>query len=390
MLVIFGAVWSFQQRRWMLPAAAGAAFLIWVYSDHTQSPYVAAKALVVLSPLLLLLAALPLAERLEPDERLRRMPAGWWVIAPILAFVLLGRVADSSARALRISPVGPTSHLVQLRALRSELHGERTLFLGNDDFITWELAGVPVIAPVIGFQIFALPPNKTWSYGGALDIDSVSADTINSVNWVITTRDAAQSALPAQLHLVRTTADFELWRRTGVVAPREILKEGERSGATLDCRTPSGRALIHNGGKAAVRKAPIYTSVPGIIPPGTTRTVRLSLKPGAWDLELQSTVSSRRLKVSWQGRVLRLMPANLDRPGPLWPIGRIVVRRSGPVDISIQAEPGWFSRLVPAEEGAWVGSVVATPVATERIVPLRKACGQFVDWYTTPADSSAG
>jgi hypothetical protein len=380
MLVLFGVVWSLRRGRWMLPAAAVASYLIWVFSAHTQSPYVAAKALVILSPLLLLLAALPLAERSQ------HMPVEWLVIAPILALVLLVRVSDSSARALRISPVGPTSHLVQLRELRQELHGKPTLFLGNDDFIAWELAGVKVWAPVIGFQVLPIPPQKGWSYGWTLDIDSVDVSAINASDWVITTRDAAQSALPPQLHLVRTTSDFELWRRTGVVAPRQILNEGPNPGATLDCRTRAGRALIRNGGKAGVRRPPVTVSVPGVIPPGETITVPLSLSPGAWDLET-SYVSSRQVTVSGLGGVLRRMPANLDRPGPRWPIGRVVVPPSGSLTLTIHAAAGWFTRLTPAEAGAYMQTIVATPVGTERVVPLRTACGRYVDWYTTPARS---
>lgn len=380
-LVIYGVVWSLQQGRWVLPAATGAAGLIWVFSAHTQSPYVAAKALVILSPLLLLLAALPLAERRQ------RMPAGWWVIAPILALVLWGRVADSSARALRFSPVGPTSHLVQLRELRQELHGKPTLFLGNDDFIAWELAGVKVWAPVIGFQVLPIPPQKAWVYGYTLDIDSVDVSAINAADWIITTRDAAQSALPAQLHLVRATADFELWRRTGVVTPRQILNEGPNPGATLDCGIPAMRALVRKGGKAEVRKPPIVTSVPGVIPPGETITVHLSLRPGTWDLET-SYVSSRPVTVSGPGGVLRRLPANLDRPGPRWPIARVVVPKSGSLTLTIHAAAGWFTRLIPAANGAYMNTVAATPVGTERVVPLRAACGRYVDWYTTPARSS--
>jgi hypothetical protein len=380
-LVLFGVVWTLRRGRWMLPAAAAASYLIWVFSAHTQSPYVAAKALVILSPLLLLLAALPLAERSQ------RMPVEWLVIAPILALVLLVRVSDSSARVLRFSPVGPTSHLAQLRELREDLHGETTLFLGNDDFIAWELAGVKVWAPVIGNQVLPILPQKGWTYGWTFDIDSVDVSAINASRWVITTRDAAQSALPPQLHLVRTTSDFELWRRTGVVAPRQILNEGPYPGATLDCRKPSVRALIRNGGKAAVRTPPVVVWVPGVIPPGSTTTVPLSLSPGAWDLET-SYVSSREVTVSGPGGVLRRLPANLDRPGPRWPIARVVVPPSGSITLTIHAAAGWFTKLTPAEAGAYMGAIVATRVGTERVIPLRAACGRYVDWYTTPARSS--
>jgi hypothetical protein len=362
----------------MPPAAAAIAYLIWTYTDHTQSPYIAAKALVILSPLLLLLAALPLAERSQ------RTRGDWWVIAPILAIVLLVRIPASSLEALRFGALGvdPTSHLVQLRELRQELHGEPTLFLGQDTFIRWELVGTPVIAPVIGAQILPIPPQKPWSGGTALDIDSVSADTINSANWVITTRDPAQSALPPQLHLVRATADFELWHRAGVVAPRQILDEGQNPGATLDCRTPAGRALAQGGGQAAVRKPPVSVPVAGVAP-GATVAVRLSLQPGAWDLGMQY-ISRRPLIVSARGKVLRQMPAILSWPGPRWPIGRIVVTKSRSVTLTIHATKGWLYQQI---FGALMVSVVATPVGTEHVVPLRAACGRYVDWYTTGAPS---
>ncbi len=377
-LVLFGIVWTLRRGRWMLPAAAGAAYLIWDYSARTQSPYVAAKALVILSPLLLILAALPLA------ERSKRMPAEWLVIAPILALVLFGRVTTSSLQALRFGAlgVGPTNHLVQLRELRPALRGEPTLFLGSDTFIRWELAGVPVSAPVVGFLAMPVRPEKPWSYGTALDIDSVNTDAINAVNWVITTRDAAQSELPPQLHLVRKTADFELWHRTGVVAPRQILNEGQYPGANLDCKTPAGRALVRGGGKAAVRKPPDSFPV-GNIASGATASVPLSLSPGAWDLELQY-VSRRPLTVSAHGRVLRQISASLDWPGPRWPIGRIVAPPSGSVTVTIHANSGWRGQIF----GATLVSIVATPVGAEHVVPLRKACRRYVDWYTTTPQSS--
>jgi len=374
MLVLYGVVWSLWRGRWMLPAAAVSSYLIWDYFAHTQSPYVTAKALVILSPLLLLLAALPLAERSE------KASVEWWVIAPILALVLLARVPDSSAQALRLGNVGPTSHVVQLRELRQELHGEPTLFFGYDDFIRWELAGVPVTAPVIISQALPLQPQKPYLYGGAFDIDSLSADAINAVDWVITTRDAAQSELPPQLHLVRTTSDFELWHRTGVVATRQILNEGQYPGARLDCRTPAGRALSRSGGKAAVRKPPV-TFPAGDIGAGGTITVRLPLKPGAWDLETPY-FSFRPVTVTGPAGVLRRLPANLDRPGPRYPIGRVVVPPTGSVTLKLHADPGW---LLPVINGVNMVSIVATPVGTEHVVPLRSACGQYVDWYTTPA-----
>jgi hypothetical protein len=108
-LVVVGVFWAFRSQLWLLAAAAGLSMLVWAYSNHTQSPYVAAKALVIASPVLMVLAVLPLVKR-SPTS-----PHWWRLAAPLLAVILLVRVADSSLQALRISQVAPTDHLRELR-----------------------------------------------------------------------------------------------------------------------------------------------------------------------------------------------------------------------------------------------------------------------------------
>jgi hypothetical protein len=377
-LVVWGTVWSIRQGRWVLPLAAGASSLIWVYATKFESPWLSAKALVVISPLLLLLAALPLA------ESTRRAVTGWWAISSLVLLVLVARVADSDVGALRASYVGPTDHLVQLRALRGELHGEPTLFLGNDDFIVWELAGVPVTTGVLNLatdgRLMAQSPEKPWSYGMALDIDSTTAEMMNATKWLITTRDAAQSVLPAQFHLVRSTADFQLWRRNGIVSPRHTLGEGEGPGVVFNCQSDAGRARLRAGGIAEIRKPPVTVPVGGILPGGTI-TVQLPLNPGLWDLGTPYQ-SSHPVIVSGPSGVMRRLPANLDRPGPRWPIGRIKVSRPGGVTLTLHVTRTW---LTPGWPPADIGAIVATPVATAHVVPLRAACGLYVDWYRSLA-----
>src|SRR5262249_42901229 len=79
--------------------------------------------------------------------------------------------------------------------------------------------------------------------------------------------------------------------------------------------------------------------------------------------------------------LLRRLPANLDRPGPRWPIGRVAVPPSGNLTLTLRARKSW---LTPSSDSARDMNIVATPVGTEREVPLRQACGAYVDWYTNP------
>ena len=368
-LALIGVIWCLRRGERALPAAAAACFAIWLFSDRTQSPYVAAKALVILSPLLLFLALWPLLE----NDWSPRAPRFWVLGAPVAAGLLVALGLSSSVAALRTGPVGPREHAEQLRELRPTLGRDPTLFLGNDDFARWELAGVPVAVAVFGGAVLPMRPEKAWAEGQPLDLDSVPVETLNSYRWIIVPRDAAGSEPPAELRLARSTRDYALYERVGTVPERSLLREGDAPGAVLDCRTPAGRALVASAGEAAVRGRPVSTGI-APIPAGGEAVARLDLGAGEWDL-VASYTSPVALDVSGPGLEVTL-PPNLDRPGPRLPIGRVKV--TGPVELRLRAHEGL---LTPPGTAAAPGAITAVPAASARIVPLAEACGQYVDWY---------
>ena len=372
-LAIVGAGWCVRRRQWVIPLAAVLFMLIWAYVDRTQSPYVAAKALVIVSPLLLLLAALPV---MDVDPPGMRSPRWWHVAAPILAVVLVVKVGQSSWHALRISNVAATGHAGELRELRTGLMGQRVLFLGNDEFVPWELAGVRVTMPAVATNV-VLPtrPQKPWAFGRTIDFDSLPSELYNDYDWVITPRDAAGSAPPEGLRLVRRTRTYDLYRRVGTVPTRSVLAEGDAPGAVLRCKTRMGRALLRRGGVALVRRPSVSAALPPIRR-GAAATVSLPLSPGTWDLEMPY-VSTRALEVRAAGKRF-LLPPSLDRPGPRLPVGAITVTRSRSVPVTITVTR---NALTPFYAAAFPGGIFATKRGTQHIVPLRKACGRYVDWF---------
>jgi hypothetical protein len=393
-LVLFGAWRLCRQGRWMLPLSAAGSMVIWRVSMHSQSPYVVAKALVIASPLLLMLAVLPLLEQI-PDRPPR---PGWWRrervggsvrsiysavpgqplsygLATALVAVLFVLVGVSDVRALRASPVGPTGHVDQLREIRPLLGDHRTLFLGNDDFVKWELPGVPVVAPIFGAKERLFRPGKHWEEGEPLDFDAVDAETLDSIVYVITTRDAAGSQPPPQMHLVASAAAYQLWRRVGQVQERSILAEGGEPGAVLDCGSRRGRKIVRAGGVAAVRPAPVV--VPGAaLAPGGTVTLALPLVKGEWTLEASYT-SGLPITVTGSGLDATL-GANLDRLGPRWPFGKLVIGDKETVELTFTVGDTLFAPNLPITN---LASITATPKARERVVPIAQACGRYVDWY---------
>lgn len=125
-----------------------------------------------------------------------------------------------------------------------------------------------------------------------------------------------------------------------------------------------------------MRRPPI--AVPGgAAVAGSGFAVRVDLPVGSWQLEAPYT-SHLPVEVKAPGLSTEL-PANLDRLGPRWPIGRLTVRRRRPFSISFQVED---ILLAPGTATTNVGYVLATPVEdVDRIVPIARACGKYVDWY---------
>jgi hypothetical protein len=374
-LVVWGATWWVRRGDWMLPLAAAMAAIVWLVADRTSSPYAAAKGLVLLAPLVMLVAARPLAER--AGWRPRAVPAWWAIGAPVIAIVLLVKTFGSSWDGLRHSIVGPRTHMLELRELRGFLHGQPVLFLGNDDFIRWELEPSRVYAPFIGAPTDPIRAEKAWDYGEAFDIDSVSPELVNTVRWVILPRDPVGSDLPRQLRLVRATKSYALYRREGRMPFRRLLAEGEGPAAILDCkRDPRARRIARSGGTAAIR--PGGVAVSGLVlGAGGDRVITLPLPAGRWSIVAQYT-SGLPFTVSAPQLPAVRMPANLDRPGPRFLVGRVDLPAPAAVPLRVHVDRHRFASTAPP---AAISAVIATPDRPDRTVPLRKACGKNVDYY---------
>jgi hypothetical protein len=372
-LVLVGAPAWIRRDRWMIPLGTVSAWLIWVYTDRTQSIYVGPKALAVMSPLLLLTALGLFMEGPRLASRFRFSA----VLLPVVALVFVYKISSVSFQALRHAPVGPLAHAKELRHLRHNLSGT-TLFMGVDDFAQWELAGKRVKYLLYDLPQLPMRPQKAWKGGHAVDIDVFPADFLNTFNYVLTPKDAAGSALPPQLRLIAETQNYALYRRGGTIAPRQILNEGEGSAAVLDCRNdPAARRLSHREGTAAIQEGGVAVPVPALFA-GADRTVNLPLpRAGTWDIVMAYS-SALPITISAPGMKTAEMVPNLDRPGPRYPVGTIRTSdaHTVPVRFQVNGHP-LSSTAAPAVPTAFI----AVPRGTEHTVPLRRACGKAVDYY---------
>lgn len=375
LVALGGVAWWLRHDHAAVPLAAGVALGIWFYTNENQSPYVAAKALAILAPLVMLLATRWLVELRAGESWLTATGALRVGVAALLGWAVL----TTSVQALRYAEVGPTAHADDLRRLEPLLGRSRTLFLGWDNFARWELAGTPVDQPFAEEEnpgLVELRPQRGWAPGEPLEFDDISAKSLDGYSFVVGPRDAAAVEPPSNFHLLRAGAYYNVWEREGPTVERQTLARAPERGAVLDCGTPQGRALSRTAGVASIAAPSVTVPIPAASP-GQTATVQITLAPGVWQL---SSPYTSALPVEVVTRGLRTtLPANLDRPGAGWPVGQISVRAREAVSVSFHVRD---PALAPAVANP-LGSLVATPSTPPQTVPLSRACGRYVEWYTT-------
>lgn len=379
----FGALWWILRRDLLVPATVAAAGLIAVYLRYEESPYLTSKGYAVLAPLVMLLAVRALLEPWPTAVRLPAVRIAKGMVAALFCAVAL----YSGYKVLHGAQVGTRAHTEELAEIGERVRGETTLFLGFDDFAAWRLHGVPVALPVRGYHLagsgptFEAVPEKAWAYGSPFDFDSVPAADLDKVRYVVTTRSRNQSTPPPNFRPVASTSSFVVYERRGPSRARRILAEGPSSAALLDCSTPAGRALSGRTGWAAVVTPPIVAHPfrdQRYAKPGDKRKIAIRLPRGRWELSMQY-VAEQDVEIEGLDAPAKL-PATLDRPGPWYRIGEVTQRRPGRRTLTFKVGDAPLPASTHVSELTAVAAVDLD--SPPRLVPLREACGLYVDWYT--------
>jgi hypothetical protein len=202
-LLICGIVRCWRRRESAILAGLGAAVLAYAAARVGGTPYTAAKAIEIASPLVALTILLPLGWRTS------RPLAGGAVgdaATGRLAFALFVLAAGvCSLLALANAPIGPTSYSPALTRLRPLVASGSTLVLASDQllgdqhgapFISWELRGGRV----------------------CIEAESEAGDRPPpGVRFVVTRSEAGQPPYPG-LRVNRVAAPYVLWESTRPVS----------------------------------------------------------------------------------------------------------------------------------------------------------------------------
>jgi hypothetical protein len=171
----YGLAWWFRRREWAVPSALAAAVALYAYAHFGGTPYQAAKATVMASPLAMLIAGRALVSP-EPIVELgairgavgrtRTGASGsflrWQSPVGLGLMVAFGTVAAAcTVLALANGPVGPATYSPALTELRPDLRQGSTLVLASEhlltdehgrDYLVWELRGGRVCVQAEGSE----------------------------------------------------------------------------------------------------------------------------------------------------------------------------------------------------------------------------------------------
>jgi len=397
-LALLAAVyWWVRRRELTLPLAFAACALLYLVSLPTSGDYSHAKALMIGTPVAMLLVVRPLLVEIgwAPPRRL-----AWTGLA--VAFI--AGAVYSSFLALRDAPVGPPGYGSELRAFLPILHGKPVLYAGQDRYAAYELLGADTHVPLVEFPDAAVAqnPEKPFDTGDAyspIDFDSFSRGTLDRFPYVITGRAAWNSQAPPNFKRIDATPSYLLWKRTGKTPrDRQVLLEGTNAGARAGCAAPEIRILLANPGRASlfggVAIGPkARWDMGSQLKTGERTSQAIDLPKGRWRLSIQyfSPFSltlrapgfRHRLKAALDGQ--RPNTISLANDGQFWPAG-VYASGGGRVRFTVAAaEPTTLQRLSGYDATAYVGNLVAVRSGKRRIVPLGAACNGWIDWYRSPA-----
>ena len=151
MLCIYGVVQLWRRREGAILSGLGAAALAYIAARVGGTPYTAAKAIEIASPMVALAILQPLLrEARRFGYRGRNQVDRPRLVIPVAALLFVGAAGVCSLLALANAPVGPTSFSPRLSDFRKQVGEGPTLVIASPElleeqhgspFLSWELRG---------------------------------------------------------------------------------------------------------------------------------------------------------------------------------------------------------------------------------------------------------
>ncbi len=416
--------WWSRQPRSIYPLAFLACLALYLVSLPWVGDYSLAKALVISAPIVMvviLTALLSDPPRTTADGNegssvpgsAAGVPGGGpvriaWVT---LASVFILMAAASSFLVLRDASVSPPGHAAELDSFRRYTDGKTVLYMDQDRFAPYYLAGADVSVPLSEFPDPNVTQNRKKPFQGdngknSIDFDSFDKATLQHHDFVVSTAAAWTSMTPPFYEEVARTPNYVLWRRTAPAFGRPIMRENTMPAKLVDCENEGGSYFSALEGtatllpEAAVGLRSDWTPDPDL-EPGQSATVTLDLKPGEYRISLQyyspdgirliAPGINREFPAAIDGQRL----ANIDTGSSamFWPGGLFEVDRAGPVEFEVEAAgPSTLQRLTGYSRPTKLGRIVLSRNRIRQRVPMSEICDRWVDFFrrAEPLNAPAG
>jgi hypothetical protein len=394
---VLGAAYIIRIRQYALAAWIALTLAVWLGLTAYGTTWADGKALMLTSPVIVLLAWAGVAALRAGAFRPVFRPA-----ALLLALVLVGGVAASDAMQYHDSNLAPTARYEELASLDSGFAGRGpALFTDYDEYALYELRNLDVGGPDFMFP----PRGIVLPHGLPVDLNHVPPTALLSYPLIVTRRDPSADRPPAAYRLLWQGTYYQVWgRRPG--APAAIAQLGLSSAHAVQCSRVEHLARIARSHRArlvaanppqlvrvdvasALHPAWAYTRLGLLMTrPGRLEAMFAIPHAGIWDLWLQGEIMPA-VHVSVDGHRLASISAQLtgvaSDPDTMAPLR---VRLAAGAH-RLRITRGATSLLAPGAGGsAILDSIFLTPLgagsqATLRITPAarwRSLCGRRLEW----------
>ncbi|HZL49248.1 MAG TPA: hypothetical protein VFC30_09575 [Solirubrobacteraceae bacterium] len=394
---VVGVVYVLYIRQYALAAWIGLTLAVWLGLTAYGTTWADGKALMLTSPVVVLLAWAGVAALRACAPRVVFRPA-----ALVLALALVGGVAASDAMQYHGSNLAPTARYEELASLNSRFAGRGpTLFTDYDEYSLYLLRDLDVGGPD-----FMFPPSGAALPNALPDaLDRISPAVLRSYPLIVARRDPAANRPPAAYGLLWSGKYYQVWgRRPG--APAAIAKLGLSSTQPVGCSHVEAlaRVAMSHGAQLVSAGPPelVRVDVASALHPAwaETRLGLLMTRPGR--LEATFAVPHAGLWDLWlQGEIMPAVGVSVDRH----PLASISSQLTGvatdpdtmaPLRVRLAARShrltitrGGSSALAPGEGGsAILDSIFLTPAgagaeAALHVTPAaqwRSLCGARLEW----------
>jgi hypothetical protein len=228
-----GSLHLLRTRRYVLAGWLALMLAAWFGLSRSAGTWVDAKALMITSPVVVLIAWAGVACLRAPGAGMA-MSSARRLTAVMLALVLVGGILASDLAQYHSSNLAPTARYDELAHINSHFAGRGpTLFTDFDEYSLYQLRDLDVSG-----ANFVYPPpvlkGVARGYGYPVDLDRVSPAVLSSYPLIVTRRDPIASPPPSAYRLLWQGRYYRVWARRPGAAPA-ILHVGLHGSEPMPC-----------------------------------------------------------------------------------------------------------------------------------------------------------